>query len=114
MRRRERRGATPGEDPPLDLSVSVVEVSPFVAPATRAAAPAAPRSWHVDVAAREQIDRLAALMDEWPGEVPVVMHARGRRKRVGRGISADDRVRGELERIFGMLSVREAADVPGD
>ena len=114
LRRRERRGATPGEDPPLDVSVSVVEVSPFVAPATRAAAPVAPRSWHVDVAAREQIDRLAALMDEWPGEVPVVMHARGRRKRVGRGVSADDRVRGELERIFGAPSVREAADVPGD
>ena len=114
LRRRERRGAAPGEDPPLDLSVSVVEVSPFVAPATRPSAPVAPRSWHVDVAAREQIDRLAALMDEWPGEVPVVMHARGRRKRVGRGISADDRVRGELERIFGTPSVREAADVPGD
>ena len=113
LRRRERRGATPGEDPPLDVSVSVVEVWPFVAPATRTA-PVAPRSWHVDVAAREQIDRLAALMDEWPGEVPVVMHARGRRKRVGRGISADDRVRGELERIFGTPSVREAADVPGD
>jgi hypothetical protein len=70
------------------------------------------RSWHVEVSAREQIDRLAALIDEWPGDVPVVMHARGRSKRVARGISNDANVRGELERIFGSASVREAADVP--
>ncbi len=114
LRRRERRGATPGEDPPLDLSVSVTDAVPFVAPAARATVGASPRGWHVEVAGREQIDRLAALIDEWPGEVPVVMHARGRSKRVGRGISGDQRVRAELERIFGGPAVREAADVTAD
>jgi DNA polymerase-3 subunit alpha len=114
LRLRERRGAAPGEEPPLELSIVVNEAFEFVAPA-RAAAPLPNLGWHVDVSAREQIDRLAALIDEWPGEVPVVMHARGRSKRVGKCIAADARVRGELERIFGSSAVREGAagDVPG-
>ena len=67
------------------------------------------RGWHVDVTDREQIDRLARLIDEWPGEVPVVMHVRGRSQRVARAIASDARVRGELERIFAPQGVREGA-----
>jgi hypothetical protein len=63
----------------------------------------------VRVTDREQIDRLARLIDEWPGEVPVVMHVRGRSQRVGRAIASDERVRGELERIFAPQGVREGA-----
>jgi DNA polymerase-3 subunit alpha len=107
VRMRERRGAAPGEDPPQDLTLSVNEASPFVPPLRSAPEPAPPRGWHVDVERREQIDRLAALVDEWPGAVPVVMHARGRSQTVGRGISGDERVRAELERIFGPAGVRE-------
>ncbi len=108
LRLRERRGAAPGEEPPLEISIVVNEVTEFVPPA-RVIAPQTRRGWHVDVSAREQIDRLAALIDEWPGDVPVVMHARGRRQRVGKGIAPDERVRAELERIFGPASVREDA-----
>jgi len=109
LRRRERRGAAPGEEPPLDVSVSVTDVAPFVVPAASTSLPdAAAHGWHVEVSAREQIDRLAALIDEWPGDVPVVMHARGRTQRVGRGIADDVRVRAELERIFGAPCVRDA------
>lgn len=108
LRLRERRGAAPGEEPPLEISIVVNEVSEFVPPA-RAVVPPLRQGWHVDVSAREQIDRLAALIDEWPGEVPVVMHARGRRQRAGKCIAADRRVRGELERIFGAGSVREGS-----
>jgi DNA polymerase-3 subunit alpha len=111
LRLRERRGAPPGEEAPLELSVSVMEVTRFNAAAAPRAAqpPRAARVWHVDVGQREQIDRLAALIDEWPGEVPVVMHARGRSQRVARAIADDPRVKGELERIFGTAGVSESA-----
>ena len=102
------RGAAPGEEPRVELSVAANEVTPFVPPAA-AASPAPLRGWHVDVTHREQIDRLARLIDEWPGEVPVVMHVRGRSQRVARAIAGDARVRGELERIFAPQGVREGA-----
>jgi hypothetical protein len=63
----------------------------------------------VDVTHRDQIDRLARLIDEWPGEVPVVMHVQGRSQRVARAIAGDARVRGELERIFAPNGVREGS-----
>ncbi|MGA8533849.1 MAG: OB-fold nucleic acid binding domain-containing protein, partial [Candidatus Tumulicola sp.] len=112
LRLRERRGAAPGEEPPLEISVSANEVMEFVLPARSAVPPPLPPSggWHVEVSAREQIDRLAALIDEWPGDVPVVMHARGRSQRVGKCIAGDYRVRAELERIFGPAAVREGAE----
>ncbi len=107
LRLRERPGTAPGEEPPVELSISVNEVVPFVPPARTTYAP--PGGWHVEVSRREQIDRLAALVDEWPGEVAVVMHAGGRTQRLARTIDADVRVRGELERIFGSEHVREGA-----
>jgi DNA polymerase-3 subunit alpha len=108
LRLRERRGAAPGEEAPLETSISVNEVAEFVPPARAGlAALHVPRGWHVEVSDRDQIDRLAALIDEWPGEVPVVMYARGRSRRVGKRIAADERVRAELERIFGPAAVRE-------
>ncbi len=104
LRRRERPGAAPGEDPPIEVSVSANEVSPFVPPRARAA-----RAWHVEVTSRDQIDRLAALISEWPGEMPVMMHANGRSQRVARTLAADSGMRVELERIFGAAGVREGA-----
>jgi hypothetical protein len=59
------------------------------------------------VRSRDQIDRLAMLLEEWPGEIPVVMHASGRVQRLGRTAAADHRLRSELERIFGRGNVRE-------
>ncbi len=107
VRLRERPGAVPGEETPVELSVSANDVSVFVPPA-RGSAPAAPaRGWHVDVGSREQIDQLAALVDEWPGDVPLVMHARGRMQQLGRTVSSDRRLLGELERIFGRGNARE-------
>jgi DNA polymerase III subunit alpha len=106
LRLRERPGAAPGEEPRVELSVAANEVTRFVPPARSSPAPSA-RGWHVDVTHREQIDRLARLIDEWPGEVPVVMHVRGRSQRVARAIASDARVRSELERIFAPHGVRE-------
>jgi len=106
LRLRERPGAAPGDEPRVELSVAANEVTRFVPPAVSAVAANA-RGWHVDVTDRDQIDRLARLIDEWPGEVPVVMHVRGRAQRVARAIASDARVRGELERIFAPAGVRE-------
>jgi DNA polymerase-3 subunit alpha len=106
LRLRERPGAVPGDEPNVELSVAANEVSTFVPPPAAAVAADA-SGWHVDVTHREQIDRLARLMDEWPGEVPVVMHVQGRSQRVARAIAGDARVRGELERIFAPSGVRE-------
>jgi DNA polymerase-3 subunit alpha len=106
LRLRERPGAAPGDEPRVELSLAANEVTRFVPPAVCAVAANA-RGWHVDVTDRDQIDRLARLIDEWPGEVPVVMHVRGRAQRVARAIASDARVRGELERIFAPAGVRE-------
>jgi DNA polymerase III subunit alpha len=106
LRLRERPGAAPSEEPPIELTVQADQISAFVAP-LHVAPPVSPRGWHLQVDVREQIDRLAALLDEWPGEIPVVIHARGRTQRLPRAIANDSRVRGELERIFGAPAVRE-------
>jgi DNA polymerase-3 subunit alpha len=109
LRLRERPGATPGEEGPVDLSISANEVTTFEPPARGAAPALSVREWHVEVGSREQIDHLAALLDEWPGHVPVMLHARGKSQRLGRTIAADHRLRGELERIFGRGNVRHDA-----
>lgn len=108
LRLRERPGAAPGDEPRVELSVAANEVSAFVPPSVPALGGAV-RGWHVEVTHRDQIDRLARLIDEWPGEVPVVMHVRGRSQRVARAIAGDVRVRHELERIFAPQGVREGA-----
>jgi DNA polymerase-3 subunit alpha len=104
LRLRERPGAAPGEEPPVELSVSANEVSKFTAPGITG-----PRAWHVEVTRREQIDRLAALIEEWPGEIPVIMHARGKSQRAAKTMTSEARMRSELERIFGSAGVREGA-----
>ena len=106
LRFRERPGAAPGDEPRVELSVAANEVSNFVPPPVAARRSNA-LGWHVDVTHREQIDRLARLIDQCPGEVPVVMHVAGRSQRVARAIAGDARVRGELERIFAPHGVRE-------
>ena len=107
MRLRERPGASPGEEGPIELSVSVNEVAPFEIPRNFTVPPV--REWHVQVDSRDQIDRLAALVDEWPGQAPVTIHARGKSQRLGRTMAADQRMRSELERIFGRGNVRHDA-----
>ncbi len=111
LRLRERPGAAPGEEPPIELSVSANDVAPFEPPkgnGVRHAPPVA--GWHVQVQSRDQIDRLAALVDEWPGDVPLVLHARGKSQKLSRSVAPDSRLRSELERIFGPGNVREALD----
>jgi DNA polymerase-3 subunit alpha len=105
LRIRERPGTQPGEEPPLELSVGVNEVALFEPPPERIAAIV--RGWHVEVSQREQIDRLAALMDEWPGDAPVLLHSRGKVQKLSRTIAGDIRLQPELERIFGGGRVRE-------
>jgi DNA polymerase-3 subunit alpha len=106
VRLRERPGPAPGDEPRVELSVAANDVSVFVPPVAPALGGAV-RGWHVEVTDRDQIDRLARLIDEWPGEVPVVMHVRGRSQRVARAIASDAQVRDELERIFAPQGVRE-------
>jgi DNA polymerase III alpha subunit len=106
LRLRERPGPTPGDEPRVELSLAANEVSTFVPPVVPSLGGAV-RGWHVDVTHRDQIDRLARLIDEWPGDVPVVMHVRGRSQRVARAIASDAQVRDELERIFAPQGVRE-------
>ncbi len=110
LRLRERPGSSPGEEPPIELNVSANDVAPFEPPKTNGAHRSPVLGWHVEVQSRDQIDRLAALVDEWPGEVPLVMHARGRSQKLSRTVAPDYRLRSELERIFGSGNVREALD----
>ena len=74
VRRRERPGSTPGRGTPLELSVQANEVAGYV-PSARVDVPPKPRGWHVTIAKRDQVDRLAALLDEWPGDIRSSAHA---------------------------------------
>jgi len=107
LRLRERRGgAVPGEEPPVDVNVSVNDVQPFDRSSVRSTAPP-PAGWHVTVRSREQIDQLAVLMQEWSGTTPLVIHING--SAVQRSVAADRRVRERLVAICGEDAVREGA-----
>ncbi len=103
LSRRERRGATPGDDAPLETSVHANEVVPFV----RSAAVPVLRAWHVTATTRDEIDALARLLAESPGRVAIVVHDGRQAARMPRGISEGMYVRAELEAIFGRARVWE-------
>ena len=102
LRLRERRGAVPGEETPVELGVSVNDVQRF----ERHAPPPEPAGWHVTVATRDHVDALAQLLEESPGTVPLVFHISGHTKRSSRGIANAPYVRSQLERIVGPGNVR--------
>ena len=102
LRMRERPGAN-AEDAPMDVSVTANEVLTFERPAHVAQ----PAGWHITVSTRDQIDRLAAVLDEWPGTIPVMARIGNRVQRLARGIGGDYRLKFELERIFGPSNVSE-------
>ncbi|MDB5092667.1 MAG: polymerase alpha subunit [Candidatus Eremiobacteraeota bacterium] len=107
LRQRERRGAAPGDEAPVDLNVSVNDVQPFDRSAALRSAPAAPAGWHVTVRSREHIDRLATLISEWPGTTPLILHING--SEVQRGVASDRRVGERLAAIVGDRYVEEGA-----
>lgn len=103
LRLRERVGVKPGEEAPLELSMGVNEVQRFNRP-LKANDPA---SWQINVTHRDQVDRVAAVLDEWPGTIPLVLRVGDRVQRLPRGIASDLRAKLELERIVGAENVRE-------
>jgi len=108
LRLRERRGAVPGEETPVEFSLSVNDVTRF----DRHTVPPPPAGWHVTVATRDHVDALAQLLDESPGTVPLVFHISGQAKRSSRGIANAPYVRQQLERIVGPSNVRAGAPAP--
>ena len=101
LRLRERRGAVPGEETPVEFSISVNDVQPFA----RHAAPPEFPGWHVTVSTRSHVDALAQLLEESPGTIPLVFHISGQTKRSSRGIANAPYVKSELERIVGPHNV---------
>ncbi len=102
LRLRERRGAVPGEETPVEFSISVNDVQPFA----RQAAPPEFPGWHITVSTRTHVDALAQLLEESPGTIPLVFHISGQTKRSSRGIANAPYVKSELERIVGPGNVR--------
>jgi DNA polymerase III subunit alpha len=101
LRLRERRGSTPGEETPLELSVAANDVSRF----ERGAAPPKILGWHVTVSRKQHIDDLAALLAEWPGTVPLAVHING--DTVMRSLATSPQMRTRLAGIVGEANVRE-------
>jgi DNA polymerase-3 subunit alpha len=101
LRLRERRGSTPGEETPLELSVTANDVSRF----ERGAAPPKVLGWHVTVTRKEHIDDLAVLLAEWPGAVPLMVHVNG--ETVLRSLAPSTQMRTRLAGIVGAANVRE-------
>jgi DNA polymerase III subunit alpha len=101
LRLRERRGSTPGEETPLELSVTANDVSRF----ERGAAPPKIMGWHVTVTRKAHIDELAVLLAEWPGTVPLCVHING--ETVMRSLAASTQMRIRLAAIVGEANVRE-------
>lgn len=87
----------------METTIAVSDVSAFERPAAVARAP----GWHVNVTQRDQVDRLVAILDEWPGSVPLVLRVGEREQKLARGIASDYRVKLELERIVGAGNVQE-------
>ena len=104
VRFRERRGSMPGDDAPVELSVTVNEAKTY----ERRDVPPPPRGWHARASSVREIDALARLLDESPGAVPVVLHVGEAAERMPRGISNSIYVKNELESIFGGAGVWEA------
>jgi DNA polymerase-3 subunit alpha len=104
VRFRERRGSVPGDDAPVEISVTVNEASTY----ERRALPPPPLGWHVSALSVREIDALARLLEESPGTVPVVLHVGSESERMPRGISSSVYVKNELESIFGGSRVWEA------
>jgi len=103
VRFRERRGSVPGDDVPVEISVTVSEAKPY----ERREAPP-PKGWHVTATSVREIDALARLLDESPGAVPLMLHIGETMEAVPRGISNSLYVKDELESIFGGTHVWEA------
>jgi DNA polymerase-3 subunit alpha len=101
LRLRERRGSNPGEDPPLELSVTANDVQVY----ERGAEPPRVAGWHVTVSRREHIDELAAMLSEWPGPVPIVIHVNG--DSLLKTVAVSTQVRSRLIAIVGEANVRE-------
>ena len=104
VRFRERRGSTPGDDVPVEMSLTVNEAKTYE---RREIAPA-PKGWHVTAQSVREIDALARLLDESPGIVPLVLHVGETKETMPRGISNGIYVKNELESIFGGGHVWEA------
>ena len=104
VRFRERRGSVPGDDVPVEVSVTVNEANTY----ERTQAPPAPLGWHVKANNVKEIDALARLLEESPGNVPVILHVGEESERMPRGISNSVYVKNELESIFGGSRVWEA------
>ncbi len=104
VRFRERRGSVPGDDVPVEVSVTVNEANTY----ERTQAPPAPLGWHVKANNVNEIDALARLLEESPGTVPVILHVGEESERMPRGISNSVYVKNELESIFGGSRVWEA------
>lgn len=104
VRFRERRGSVPGDDVPVELSLTVNEAKAY----ERRDVPPPPKGWHVSATSVREIDALARLLDESPGAVPLVLHVGDSEETVARGISNSIYVKNELESIFGGTRVWEA------
>ncbi|MBV8074575.1 MAG: DNA polymerase III subunit alpha, partial [Candidatus Eremiobacteraeota bacterium] len=102
VRIRERPGNQAPSENPTEPSLQVSAVTPFE---RRKPAPSSP-GWHLVLGRREQIDELAALCAEFPGNVPIVLHFGADSRLMQKGISPGG-VRASLERIFGAANVRE-------
>ena len=104
VRVRERPGKPAAPDAGLEASLHVATVTPFTRPIVQARPP----GWHLTAGRRDQIDALAALCEEFPGPVPLVLHVGAESRLMHRGITASFAVRKELDRIFGSVNVRES------
>jgi DNA polymerase-3 subunit alpha len=103
LRLRERRGSTPGEETPLELSVTANDVTRF----ERGAPPPKVLGWHVTVTCKQHIDELAVLLAEWPGMVALAIHING--ETVMRSLAPSPHIRSRLIGIVGEANVREGS-----
>jgi hypothetical protein len=64
-------------------------------------------TYHVEITSIEQIDGLAAIIDAFPGETPVWIHAEGLSHGVSRGIEHSERAKAMLTQLCGIAKVWE-------
>jgi len=64
-------------------------------------------AWHITVTRRNQIDALAVVLKQYPGDMTVILHADGMMRRIGCGIASSRAVREALVALVGSGNIRE-------
>jgi hypothetical protein len=64
------------------------------------------RGWHIVITSEVQLDMLRLLIEKYPGDVPVMLHADGRMRRLKPRLALSGRLNETLIALFGAENIK--------